>query len=366
MTRLFGAYRCYICNCIPDIGWIYICTQDHESAPQPTSAMGTSMAEIEHPAANSEEDRRAADQLSGWIVKAIENGHYTVEHVELLEAQKRRVNETITALEQSLRIEHGHVTLSLPSGAPTSLPSVETNRRPPLRTLTDVAEAKSTLPVAEQLARLKINLFPECSWSCCHTCRPTYRDRSWQSLEGVLASNPTEYVSTDLGERRVTDVKVARNLGLRKPRLIFDSFDDLRTETSEEDGGVSLGNHIRQTDGESEEQEGNESSVGFRASVKRAFRGMLISRRRHSSSSGISKKSKRRASKEEGQTEEFDVRLWNEMNSQLLQDAVEVRLPGEDGLDGLDFKEGEVEVEEGVAVTEEAVDLRTADIIISV
>jgi len=364
MTRLFGGYRCNVCHCIPEIGWIYTCTQDTESAPQPTTAMGTSMAENEHAAAIPEKIIRAADQLSVWVVEAIKNGHYTVEQVELLEAQKRRVNDTVAALEQSLHLEHRDVTLDSPPGASTSLPSVETDTLTSVQTVTDDAKTRSTLSVAEQLARVRMDLFPECRWSCCHTCRPMYRDRSWQSLEGVLASNTAEHISTNFGERRVTHINIARNLGLRKPRRIFDCFEDLRTVTSEEDGGVSPGRHVGQTGGEGEEQEGDESSIGFRASVKRAFRGMLMNRRRHSYSSGIRKKSKRRSSKQGVEMEELDGNLWSEMSNQLLRDTAEGQLPGEGGMDDLELKE--VEVEEGVAVTEEALDLGTADIIISV
>lgn len=368
MTRLFGGYRCSVCHCIPEIGWIYTCTQDHESAPQPTTAMGTSMAENEHAAAIPERIIRAADQLSVWVVEAIKNGHYTVEQVKLLEAQKRSVNDTVAALEQYLHLEHRDVTLDFPPGASTSPPSVETNSLTSVQTVTDVAKTTSTLSVTEQLARVRMDLFPDCRWSCCHTCRPMYRDRSWQSLEGVLASNTTEHTSPDFGERRVTHINIARNLGLRKPRRMFDCFEDLRSVTCDEDGGVSLGKHFGQAGGEGEEQEGGESSISFRTSVKRAFRGMLMSRRRHSSSSGVGKKLKRRSSKQGGDTEELDGNLWSEMSNQLLRDAAEVQLPGEGGMDDLELKEGkvEVEVEEGVAVTEEALDLGTADIIISV
>ena len=322
------------------------------------------MADLEHPAATGDKDDMAADRISGWIVKAIEDGHYTVEQIELLTAQKRKVNETIAALEQSLQFQNGHIASSSQAGASTSLLSVKTNQRPPLRTFAELLEPKRTLPVAEQPTTLRTNIFPECRWSSCHTCRPTFRDRAWQSLEGVLARNTPEQVSTAYGERRVTDVNIARKLGLRKPHTTFDSFEDLRSETSEEDDGVFHGRPSGRTDGEGEGQE--DDSKGFRTSVKRAFRGMLMSRRRYSDSSSVGKKSWRKSSNDGGETEDFDVGLWTEMNSQLLREAAEVRSPGGAGMDGHEFEEGEVEVKEGVAVTEEAVDLGMADVIISV
>lgn len=328
--------------------------------------MSTSSAESEDAAEIQQTHDEGADQISGWMVEAINNGHYTVEQVERLKAQKRRVNETIAAVEQTLKFEHGQVTMRTPPGASTSLPAVNTKTRPPLRTVSKAADRKPTLAVAEQLATLKMKLVPECHWCCCHACRPTYRDRSWQTFETILSRDTTEHGSTKFGERKVIDVNVARNLGLRKPCLVFGLSEDLRTETSEDDSGSSSSKHSRLTDGEGEGQHGDEASASTRTEVKRAFRGMLMSRRRHSYSSSISKKSRRRSSEGGEGTGEFNGTLWNELNNQLLRDATEVRLPGKDGMDGLEFEEGEVEVEDGVAVTEEAVDLGTADIIISV
>ena len=61
--------------------------------------------------------------------------------------------------------------------------------------------------------------------------------------------------------------------------------------------------------------------------------------------------------------------MWREWNSSgLLEHAAKTELPGEDGTESLDIDNsgGEVVVENGVAVTEEAVDLKSADIIMSV
>ena len=358
MTRLFGAHRCYVCNCIPNIGWVYTCTQDHESLPRPTTDVCASSADLDHSSAIEETNSRAANQLSGWIVKAMANGHYTVEQVDIINAQKRKVNETIAAL------DHSDSTPSSPPGALTSLPFVGTKSRPPLRIITEAAGPKPILAAHEQLVTLRTSPFPECHWSCCHTCRPTYRERSWQSFEGVLARDTAAYAGPEFRERIVTDVKVARNLGLRKPHFRFDNSQEIRTKTSEDHNGVSPDNLFGQTDGEGDEQEGEDTGRGLRASAKRAFRGILLSRRRHSYSGSISKKSGKRSLRGGQETEKFDVKLWKE--NQLLRDAAKVRLPGEDGTDKLEFEREEVEVEEGVAVTEEAVDLGTADIIFSV
>lgn len=63
---------------------------------------------------------------------------------------------------------------------------------------------------------------------------------------------------------------------------------------------------------------------------------------------------------------DFDVALWRELNDETLHTASNVKLPGHDGMDGLEDQANEVEVGDGVAVTEEGVDMGTADIIMAV
>lgn len=365
MTRLLGVYRCYVCDCIPNIGWVYTCTQDHEGELRLDAGMDTSPVDMERNARLQEKNDIAADQLSGWIVKAIEDGHYTAEQIEILKAQKRKVKETITALEDPFRVSNGKPAVSLAPESSTTLPSIDSNPHllPPV--VTEAPETQSTHQTPEWAAQPRAKLFPDCRWKCCHACRPTYRDRSWQSLKGVLAGNMAPFTVEDFNNHRVTDANVARSLGLRNPP-IFDAFEDINVESTEEEENIFSDLDLRRANEQNEEREEDSSSKGFRASVKRAFRGMLMSRRRNSFSSHISAKSRKRSLRRDGEDgEEFDIGLWRDMNDELLQAAADIRLPG-DGMDGVEFEKEEVEVEGGVAVTEEAVDLRTADIIMSV
>lgn len=108
-------------------------------------------------------------------------------------------------------------------------------------------------------------------------------------------------------------------------------------------------------------------SKGFRDSVKRAFKGMLMSsRKRDSWSSKYSKRSARKMDVPENDDAELDLGLWKELSEELLREAAAIPLPEHDGNDGIETADGKVEAEEGVAVTEEAVETGTADIIMSV
>ena len=119
-------------------------------------------------------------------------------------------------------------------------------------------------------------------------------------------------------------------------------------------------------------------SRGFRNSLKRAFRDMLMSRRDSIASTSTSSVSTAKPSRhisrrarlrEESSTDnpmESDLGMWERRSRELLEEASHVRLPGHDGHDGLDAQVEEVDVADGVAVTEEGVNTGTADIIMSV
>ena len=183
--------------------------------------------------------------------------------------------------------------------------------------------------------------------------------------------------------RRTSDARVVRKMGLHEPRpsrphlrsldsislysttpsgKIMHANDTSRRSTSTTNPSA-LADTIDISDARIEPE-----SRGFRDSVKRAFRGMLSNRKRDSTASRDCARSPRKArfTEEEDDGVEFDMDLWRHLNDELLRQASGVPLPGHDGMDGLSHEEGEIEVENGVAVTDEGVDLGMADIIMSV
>ena len=105
--------------------------------------------------------------------------------------------------------------------------------------------------------------------------------------------------------------------------------------------------------------------------MKRAFKSMLM--RRPSSRSNLRKR-KGRDSTESTSTEvdaaAFDMGLWTELNDELLREASSVPLPVKDSIDTDGSNEEAGLIEEGdiggAAVTEEAAETGTSDIIMSV
>lgn len=237
-------------------------------------------------------------------------------------------------------------------------------------------------PVNDSIAKLKV--FPHCKFRSCHACRPTYRDRAWQILEPIFAVDFLTSIKYSWdARRRVSDAEILREIRFNEPRPTrppLRSLDSIALYSTTLAGNIVHVNTAskRSADPKSSSVPTNTVDIsdariepdsrGFRDSIKRAFRGMLSSSRRDSTHSRNHTRPRRKAEFSEDQEEgaEFDMGLWRHLNDELLNDASGVPLPGHDGMDGLSHEEGEVEVKDGVAVTEEGVDLGTADIIMSI
>ncbi|KAI4122352.1 MAG: hypothetical protein LQ338_005867 [Usnochroma carphineum] len=367
MERLYGDYECMVCQRPSAWGWVYSCTQDDsDEEASSTSNYNPSMAAT------------MAD-LTPWIQEAICKGNYTEDQVEKLVAQRQKVIDTISASEAHFRKTEAVTrrTSSRKSRAPST--SIEANGHLPFPVFTELANSAADVarPSFDYSADSRPRIFPVCRYRACQLCRPTYRDRTWQTFENAFTAKvlPSDIYENDTN-RPVSDPDVVRKLGVRRrkaPRPRLRTFERRGIYTINAEGRLTLRNgaasrpsDLSEVSADLADQTAEDDSKGFRDSVKRAFKGMLMSRRRESRSSKHSKRSSRQVKISEDGSAEFDLGLWNELSEELLREAAAVPLPGHDGKDGLEAEEDEVEVEDGVAVTEEAVDLGTADIIMSV
>lgn len=223
-----------------------------------------------------------------------------------------------------------------------------------------------------------------CNWTCCHACRRQLSDRAWISLNAVVHQGYhllDHLMETNTDWPPISHRDLVRNLGLREPvsagksrRLrTFDKrdFSDLEEEGEEEE--------------EDEDAEREARLRNLRLSLKKAFKGRLMSTitrpRRpsipppipapppmvqlsytllplivdgsHHSDSGIV----------------GTKGILLDQEKDVLDVASKIELPGEDGKDDgleLEFQAEPVEVEGGIAVTEEAVMQRTADVLTQV
>lgn len=380
MERLYGPYTCSVCQRPSRLfGWLYSCTQDDRQSVYRDDGLAKTagievggLHEYVKPDKTIKEQPALATNLNPWVEKAFQEGHYTVDQVTILRAQRQKVLDAIAAAEDFIKKHPENISNSLPPLSAVTSPSVDASTSLPSTPTGEVQDSKELEPppvLAEPPP--KPSMFPFCKLRYCQNCRPTFRDRTWIKFEDVFArDSPIPTVDFEHDNRPTSRVDVMRNLGLRQRRRSkhsFRSFDSARRYSVSLTRQLlpnSLHNRLSANligTHESPDQGTEPESKGFRDSVKSAFRSMLMHRQRDSTSTRSGRKGKG------GWDDmEFDIALWRDLNDELLQEASSVPLPGHDGMDGLGSEVGEMEVEEGVAVTEEGVDLGMADIIMSV
>lgn len=378
MRRYYGASRCPICRRDPDLGYTYLCTQDEleELAGEMKERFSEASEVPEGTQDQSKQDEVAVDgikpvtNLSPWIAKAIEMGGYTPEQVRILRAQKQKVVDTINAAMDQSKEYSSIDTTKLPRKSSST--GVDTHLPFPFVYDINSSSVPSPKPEEKNVPRL----FPYCEFRACQTCRPTFRDRAWLRLEDVFADPSTPTIDFANDNRPLSNPFIVAGIGTHEPSARpnlrkFDSFSLYRPERplkrAAHEACRYRSSTAQSTDITSQRPE--HESLGFRESVKRAFRGMLLARGDTTSSSRFSRRMSRRMRVREVESSEdrmgFDMGLWKELNDELLHMASNVRLPGHDGMDGLDKQREEVEVGDGVAVMEESVDMGTADVIMS-
>lgn len=401
VTRLYdryGSYRCQICRRPPGIGWVYRCTQDHNGFLPESDFRAT----LENTTVVVKEERPVW-LLKQWMYEAVLKGQYTVEQFSTLFQQRQGVkkaifkshsaatplagpspgftgnsadiiNTTLTSIAASYSGD-GSIVRSCENGLSCTVTHYESTPDEP------VLDQPPINPIATGNKRPWPS-YLACTWTCCQSCRPTYRDRAWQSLDAAVREPTRTPPVWELENRPISDARIVAKMGVQK--LNFPSeVDDLRYESSSEAPLSSCSNlaesepeildygglhgirtkgslratfkrtwmgavgHKRSTSGESQTSSNNSSH----SSLKRWGRPILFGSRRSSQSTdGYSPRTV-----EDGQLQE-SLMLMLAVNTPLPDAAASVE----------DLHDGEVEVEDGVAVTEEGISMSAADIIIQV
>jgi hypothetical protein len=398
VTRLFDPFnsnKCHMCGHTSSFGWLYRCTQDYNSfLPESDFAL------TEPQKLNCRLSEQAiSSHLSQSVLQGIENGHYSAQQVSLLKAQKLLVRKVIAMQEEGLETlsDSSHTTGSLSSSDSALESSILLTDETP-----NAAQHRSTesinLPATEPVGNHEAAylllpvmckddiyvepLFPDCHFACCHSCRPAYRDRAFQSLNAILAEPVNPPPQWELENRRISDARILKRIGmpLHRPylRRVDQKLDDLRHRTgdlplgSNDNGDVVSG--IEVTKGKIRRRS------GFRETVRKAL-GAIDQSKYRAKSNRSSKRSsrsssresliqiprpalfRRRKKQEEGENAIVSNKALQESLALML--AVNTPLPraseDSDSLNG-----GEVKVEDGVAVTEEGVEMSAADILTQV
>ena len=410
VERLYGDYTCNVCSRSSNFGWVYCCTQDDVPVFQATldsisdisspphqhvSASEEKANGVNHlslppsavngdPRVGGEDAQISLAKLNPWVEKAIEDGHYTPEQVVKLRAQKQHVVDTARAAIDHFEQSQTSNTNTSPQ-TPTTLPSVDANPHLPYPIINEVQEPPAPGSLTANVAvaqRSRTRMFPFCRFCACQLCRPTHRDRAWQCFDDVFEKDlEIPFIHYEDSNRPLASVSIMSRIGLCPPLLPkrpnLRSLDSSAL-CSRDEGRQVIFNKNNASSRKSTDSTSSSTDVadmkieaesnGFRESMKRAFKGMLATRRDSSHSNR-----KRKAREGRDSTGEdavvLDMGLWKELNDELLQEAPDVPLREKDSVEGMSKEVAEMGLGRGVggvAVMEEAADLGTADVIMSV
>ena len=424
LKRLYGTYQCTHCSRQSPFGWVYRCTQDcdaeilnHQDELEP------SLETLLHSISNSRDDKDdTLDTLikpsgdvsdvviSPWMEQAIADGHYTPAQVSILRSQRQKVRECIAEAENSLKRSRRPSFVESMGSWMTPLPppvsfldatssvtgGVAGNPLMLQDTFPRTSSRSSISTTGKRVSLRRTKITSDCTYKTCQLCRPTSRDRAWQCFDHVLNRTNTAIPSFLTDNRPLSDPNIVRSIGLFQPSsrselLDYDSTSDSDTDsqyqryvtpsTHHESWTTEELNNFKVRQDTHRPIHGKENGIdpgqdisspqqapphkGLRHTLRRTFHGMLTGTRRSSRRSTPSTLSAPSIQKIQ-EDEVVDKGLWWRENLSTV-DLVGMLTRGKGSKEILEHGErGEVRVEDGIAVTEEGVDLGTADIIMQV
>jgi hypothetical protein len=388
-----------MCRRHPNIGWVYRCTQDHEGfLPESDFTTTGETAPIIIRGATS------IWRLKQWMYEAVLKGQYTVEQFSTLFQQRQGVKKAIfsqsdstatpsTSVSSDDSCNSTDLTSTTLTSIASSYPDDDSEMNPDengishqdkLYQSTITKQLLDDRDIATIKGRSSASdpSYPACAWTCCQTCRPTYRDRAWLSLDAVVSGPTKAPPSWEFENRRISEARIVANMGLPKPGPPF-PLDDSRYDSSSE---APLSNDGNLAESETDKfaygaLNGSRTKGGFRATVRRTLKGAISHTRATSSESQTSSKNSSQSSlRRLGRSMLFRPRSSSQStiayNPRVIEDgqlqeslmlmiAINTPLP-DAATDVENLHDGEVEVEDGVAVTEEGIGMNAADIIMQI
>ena len=309
-------------------------------------------------------------KLSDWIVEAIDRGEYTPDQVQKLVEQKIGVKRAIFA---HARVETCPSTRSSNDSSNESatadystfstLPTLDTTLDEELCSAEKNEKtegARSSGHISQTGCRMSVQL-NACDFKCCLACRPSYRDRTWEILDRVVNETCQGPPPWELENRPISDARLLAKIGLPKTHGTYEEFGFMIDAAF----GENLSTQLDETESGQENTLTRQRTHSFRhkSDFEEAVRGVI----------NLAAEESRVANQHNRQVSSSSSHgsLAHASRSMLY-----LRRPEASTGTGPSASQpssthtatngGEVEVEDGVAVTEEALNLGTADIIMQV
>ncbi|KAI9667557.1 MAG: hypothetical protein M1821_000373 [Bathelium mastoideum] len=308
------------------------------------------MTTPEPPTTNTKSNQKAtpkngseAVKFSTSVAKGIKEGFYTEAQIEILKQQKAHLKATIASAQAN--VEPRKSLLSKLPGthaikAALSL-STEDAQRQEMNTSLD----GSSTPTPK--SRRKAPPSPPCNFQCCHTCRPALRDRTFVSFESVFAGEVRPMTAEEFKTLPIANANLLRNLRLpssatAKPEQTDESSKGLTNLDDSEaidDSKASEDNPLEGKDDVRPEDKGDTPAATSQDTV----------------STIMGPDNQQPAVPDTGFASDGPI----------SQNRINTSTKTTESTDDVSYKscEGEVEVKGGVALTEEAVETKTPDIV---
>jgi hypothetical protein len=187
-------------------------------------------------------------RLKQWMYEAVLKGQYTVEQFSTLVQQRQAVKEAIfsqgggtailsTSASSDYCSKSSDPASTILTSIASSHPEVGTEPSPDKNGM--FVQDEHHQRVADQpldgrgvvtvpgLKEPFAPSYPACTWTCCQTCRPTYRDRAWQSLDLVLNASTKAPTAWEFKNQRISDARILANISLPNLDLPY-QVDDSR------------------------------------------------------------------------------------------------------------------------------------------
>ncbi|KAF2106233.1 hypothetical protein BDV96DRAFT_654940 [Lophiotrema nucula] len=179
MDRIYDPNQhCYICGRFPAIGFLYECRSEEASTMQARESISKSKLQSELKEIG----------LSGSVIAAAERGEYTALQLEKLKAQKLTMRLIISETIEGHQANSAFTKLSSLATGPTNTDGTSSSK-------------EEEFP-------------PRCTFKACHTCRPYYRDRIYLSFDTVFTSPPAPLTREDSEKLPTRNANVLKRIGL--------------------------------------------------------------------------------------------------------------------------------------------------------
>ncbi|KAF2396897.1 hypothetical protein EJ06DRAFT_177330 [Trichodelitschia bisporula] len=225
MDICFTDDRCDLCGRNSPFRWLYECKQDEVVTVARRQQLRTLRDTFTSPPTSVIAELQSLG-FSESVIDQARNGHYTPAEIEKLKNQKLHLQKTIDKQMQTMRAGHNRSSSSATSSLqPEGVQVAETQStltvyrgtRPNI-TVYNGNPRRTSLSMVQRHASIRRNseALTKCNRKFCQYCRFYYKDRAFQSFGAVFAGE----VQPPTFEPPISDVNVVRNLGLKKETFV--------------------------------------------------------------------------------------------------------------------------------------------------